>query len=397
MIRAIVGILLSFIFARFLWRDRKNIERHSVLFIRRTKKGIGILDNLAKIPGLKAVYTLAIPICILGTLLILLTIVLNSFYILQTPGAAPGITPVIPGVRIPGSPIFVPLWYGIFALSILLVVHEGSHGIAARVEKIKVKSTGLLLALVIPGAFVEPDEKQFEKARPLSRLRVAAAGSFANILTAVVAILLISLILWNVPVRGVLLTTVLNDTPMSENFNSSLVISEVNGVPISDFMSMYTVLNQTKPNQTVTFTTYREANDTFVQEQKQVVATTHPDDPSKGYVGIPYYGILEPTLKNVLLLLPLRPIYVIQAISPPFWELRASSPLWMLLNLLKWTAFLNFAIGIVNLLPVAPLDGGIIVNELAKKVSPKVGKAVSTFFMVLIIALFLINIMPYFL
>jgi membrane-associated protease RseP (regulator of RpoE activity) len=33
----------------------------------------------------------------------------------------------------------------------------------SRVEKIRVKSAGLLLVLVLPGAFVEPDEKQLKK------------------------------------------------------------------------------------------------------------------------------------------------------------------------------------------------------------------------------------------
>jgi len=397
MFKAILGILLFLLFAYCLWKDRKNIERIHVLFVRRTRKGIWILNELAKIPGLRAFYTLGIPVCVLGSILILLTIVLNSIYILQTPGASPGITPIIPGLRIPGSPLFIPFGYGMLALSILLVVHEGSHGIAARVEKIKVKSTGLLMALILPGAFVEPDEKQFEKARPLTRLRIAAAGSFANILTAVIAILLIGLLLWGIPVRGVMLTAVINGTPAAAAFDGPAIISEVNGVQVSNFMDMYEVLNRTAPNETVAFTIYTEANSTFVEGEKSITMATHPDDPAKGYAGIPYYGVLEPNIRTILFALPLRPIYVVKAISPPFWKLPRSSLLWIPINILKWTAMLNFAIGIVNLLPVAPLDGGIIVNELAKKVSPRAGKIVATVFALLIVALFLINIMPYFL
>ncbi|WP_367883132.1 site-2 protease family protein [Thermococcus peptonophilus] len=73
-----------------------------------------------------------------------------------------------------------------------MVVHELSHGIVARADKLPLKSVGLVLLAVIPGAFVEPDEEELAKAPLRSRLRVYGAGSMANITTAIITALLIT-------------------------------------------------------------------------------------------------------------------------------------------------------------------------------------------------------------
>jgi len=92
----------------------------------------------------------------------------------------PGVAPIIPGVQLPNVPIYVPL-HGWLSLLIILVVHESFHGILACVHKIKLKSAGLILAGFLPiGAFVEPDEKQFSREKPLKRLQVLSVGSMSN-------------------------------------------------------------------------------------------------------------------------------------------------------------------------------------------------------------------------
>ena len=68
---------------------------------------------------------------------------------------APAVSIVLPGVEMPGSTIYVPLGYGLISLATVLIVHEFSHGILSRVEKINIKSVGLLLFTILPGAFVE--------------------------------------------------------------------------------------------------------------------------------------------------------------------------------------------------------------------------------------------------
>ncbi|MBR5954665.1 MAG: membrane-associated Zn-dependent protease, partial [Methanobrevibacter sp.] len=81
---------------------------------------------------------------------------------LETVTTTPSVSLVIPGVEMPGSSIYVPLGYGLIGLATVLVVHEFSHGILAICEKISIKSIGLLLFAIIPGAFVEPDEDELK-------------------------------------------------------------------------------------------------------------------------------------------------------------------------------------------------------------------------------------------
>ncbi|MFZ2497892.1 MAG: site-2 protease family protein [Methanosarcina sp.] len=61
---------------------------------------------------------------------------------------------------IPGVNEFIPFTWGVIALIVTLVVHEFSHAILCRVEGIRVKSMGILLALVPVGGFAEPDDEQ---------------------------------------------------------------------------------------------------------------------------------------------------------------------------------------------------------------------------------------------
>lgn len=91
---------------------------------------------------------------------------------------APGGTLLLPFINLPPE--------SVLALIIVLVVHEGAHAIMARIARIPVLSTGLVLFGVIPiGAFVEPDEKKLRKLERTPQTRVLVAGSTANLITAV--------------------------------------------------------------------------------------------------------------------------------------------------------------------------------------------------------------------
>ena len=110
---------------------------------------------------------------------------------LETALETPSVSLVIPGVDMPGLSIYVPFLAGLIALATVLIVHEFSHGIQAVGEKIPIKSIGLLLVAILPGAFVEPDEDELKKASKISRLRVYGAGSMANMTLALIAILIV--------------------------------------------------------------------------------------------------------------------------------------------------------------------------------------------------------------
>ncbi len=380
-----------------VWIDRKNIERAGVIFARRTKAGLELLERVSSLPFWRAVYTIAIPVCVLGSLFVLLLFGLNAIYILVTPTAPPGVAPVVPGVRVPGSPIFVPFWYGILALGLLILFHEFSHGIAARTEKIRVRTSGLLLALVIPGAFVEPDQKEFVKARRVSRMRVAAAGSFANFVVAGVSVLLVFALLQNFAVpQGAIVFGVLNGTPAGE-IKEVIVVRDINGKKVSGFDDIQNALDGVKPKDIVSFTLVDLDGEYAVKgRQMNLTAAARKDDASKGYLGIPKEGVASIEAKTLLYAIPLQPIALVQMASPKFFEYNGTVLFWYLVFSLKWIAFMNFAIGIVNLLPVGGLDGGIIMKDVLERLSPRFGAIAFRGLAYLIVVFLLMNIIPYF-
>ena len=123
----------------------------------------------------------------------------------------PGVAPVIPGVTI-------PLFAGIIALAIILVVHEFSHGIQARLAKVRIKSIGLILLGIVPfGAFVEPDESKIKKLDARDQDRISIAGVAANMVTSLlffaVVIAMLYIVFPNVSTGGVLVTSVVANSP----------------------------------------------------------------------------------------------------------------------------------------------------------------------------------------
>ncbi|MBA7643983.1 hypothetical protein ES703_51718 [subsurface metagenome] len=99
---------------------------------------------------------------------------------------------------IPGVTIELPLlFYLVLPLLFIITTHEFAHGIAAGAEGVDVKSTGVLGAglffIIGFGAFVEVDERELnsQKYHRNTRLRIAAAGTYVNGITAGIAFLLL--------------------------------------------------------------------------------------------------------------------------------------------------------------------------------------------------------------
>src|SRR5439155_22747008 len=65
------------------------------------------------------------------------------------------------------------------------ILHEFSHGILARVAKIRIRSLGLIFLIFPIGAFVEPEEEELLALPRRDRARLFAAGPAMNIVLAV--------------------------------------------------------------------------------------------------------------------------------------------------------------------------------------------------------------------
>lgn len=175
------------------------------------------------------------------------TVVEGSSAISET---LPGGTLLLPGINL-------PFFEGITALLIILVVHEGAHAVLARIAKIPILSSGLVLFGVIPiGAFVEPDEDKLKKLPQVPQTRVLAAGSTANFLTSLVFFLAFlifvigttTLALNEIPVLLPFLRFV--SVVLGLTFALNFIVGTVNLLPLP-FFDGYRTLEINVPHKTV--------------------------------------------------------------------------------------------------------------------------------------------------
>ncbi len=165
---------------------------------------------------------------------------LNLIALITNPKPENAVTPLIPGVTI-DIPIFM---YLILPILFVMTTHELAHGIAASIDNVEVKSTGLLgvgfFYLIGFGAFVEVDERELysEKHHRNTRLRIAAAGTYVNAITAGIALLiLINFSLLISPFYGPQLTqvdTVLKDEQGGFNYGKLDKGDVITAVKIKD-------------------------------------------------------------------------------------------------------------------------------------------------------------------
>ena len=95
--------------------------------------------------------------------------------IFASKSAVSSVAPVVPGITL-------PFWEGLVAIIVVAIVHEVAHGVLAAAEKLKVRSSGVLLFGFLPiGAFVEPDEEKFKKIDLWKKRRILVAGSSSNL------------------------------------------------------------------------------------------------------------------------------------------------------------------------------------------------------------------------
>jgi len=111
-------------------------------------------------------------------------LVRNLFnFFVDLPSASP-MMPLIPGVTIK----LQSLPYFMASASLAILFHELSHGVLCAVERVKVKNSALLLALVFFGGAIQPDEEEMERKGGLGRMRIYAVGSLTNLVMGLLAL-----------------------------------------------------------------------------------------------------------------------------------------------------------------------------------------------------------------
>jgi len=356
-----------------LFRDKLKVDVYGPILMRRTKKMRGWIDYIANLSPKfwRWSMNIGIPIAVFGMAFMVYTIIISLEVMFQKPTTAL----LLPGVDIPGSPIFIPIFAGIIALILLMVVHEFGHGILARAQGVRIKSIGVILLAILPGAFVELEEEDVEKAKRAVKLRIYAAGSMFNLGLAAIAwvvviVLTSSFIPYAFQSDGLKIISVTPNGPSEGILQEGMVVSSINGYSVNNRTS-YTelILNKTKPGDQMTYVTDKG---TYT-----ITATGQPSNQSIAYPG---------TRSETHLV-----------VKPDVAQTYGDIIPWFLYNLSDvcyWVYALNLMVGLFNLLPMKPLDGGHIFEELLRYKVPEniTGKIVSSvsWAMIAIVALLII-------
>jgi membrane-associated protease RseP (regulator of RpoE activity) len=376
------------VLAILIYRDRKNIDFKYILIMRRTKRFRDIIDRIAQISPLfwKVVGTIAIIVC-LGFMVFGSYMMVNVAYLVFTGVITqPAIQFALPipfqQVTVGPGFIGIPFWFWIIAVSIILIPHEAFHGIIARAEKIKLKDVGLLLLAIFPGAFVEPEEKQLEKSKLITKLRIFSAGSFINILIGVSIVLLVQTLIWSPNVHGILITSVNQTSPAAYlGLKSGMVIESIDNKELSINFYDYSILALLTPqSNTENITRYMSNVILYNRLEKY-----KPGDTVKLKVdGIDYSLTLaeHPEVKGFPF------IGVSSRVNTKDINL-----FFVVFPLLGMISALSILVGIFNILPIYPLDGGLMVKAIteryAKKRSNQITMAITYLLIIIIIYSFI--------
>jgi len=368
----------------FLYIKRKKIIIQKILFpllyfsMYRTKLGLKLMDRMAKKHPkfLKYLAYVGIVIGFLGMAAMSVLLIQNFYSLITKPAAVSGVGVVLP-FQVKGA-FYVPFFYWIISIFLLALVHEFSHGVVARLYKIKIKSSGLaflnILVPVIPAAFVEPDEKELRKRPHVQQLSVFAAGPFSNIIFAFVVLVIMGLVV--APVSnaifnydGVLVTgfTPGNETFPAENagMTENELIIGIDNIPISTVENFTKIMQNKTPGESIVITT----NVT----NYNITLAESPDNESMAYLGI-YLTQNQEIKENIL---------------QKYGKILPDIFIWFV-GLFYWLYVLNLGIGLFNLVPLGPIDGGrmlqLLMHKLFKKEKgDKIWKTISYIFLGLVL------------
>lgn len=344
---AIAALVFVFFLGVFLWKKRGQVKFQRALFpllyvvMYRSSFGLKTMNRLAgKFPRtLSVLGSIGVVVGFLGMLLICVELVLNTANMVLKPGVAPGIQPVLP-VEAKGV-FFVPFLYWIISIFLLALVHEFAHGVMSRVHKVRVKSSGFaflcVLLPVIPAAFVEPDERVLKRKSFWKQWSVFAAGPVSNFLFALLIVGVIALfspaLAAAFDTAGVEVAALSENSPAAGLLEEGDIIVGVNGASVASVKNLTDALSATIPGEMAEVETTKGT--------VSVALAANPKNESQGFLGIQGRTHSEPNAG-------FEEKY--GAWLPPALQWFA--------GLLFWLFMLNVGIGLFNLLPIGPLDGG---------------------------------------
>jgi membrane-associated protease RseP (regulator of RpoE activity) len=448
----------------FLYLKRSKIKREGLLILYHTKWGVKIIDSFGK-KHKKLLKVLSYISVIVGYILMILMIYLFVqiliVYIFQSDVVRaikiPPITPLIPYLPQIFQLNFLPPFYfsyWIIILAIVAVTHEFFHGIFASAAKVKTKTTGFgffpFFFPVFLAAFVNLDEKAMEKRKNFEQMAVLSAGTFANILTAIIGVLLMILffsisfsptgvvyndyaygfvpmnsitsvngvnvhnitynLLQNLTSQGGLNRIIANgsdfigikgqipnsnevalyyNSPAIRN-NISGAITAINGQKTTSLNELSIIINKYSPGDNVTITEFNSSG----YYNQTITFGKSPD--GKAWIGISFENTGSSGIMGAI-------TNVITSYKDPHVYYKENyTGAQFLYNFLWWLVLISFSVALVNMLPVGIFDGGrffyltILAITKSKEKAEKTYKALTYIFLVLLAVLMIFWIKAFF-
>ncbi|MDD5133148.1 MAG: site-2 protease family protein [Candidatus Nanoarchaeia archaeon] len=370
-------ILFFLILLGIYFKYKNKFEVQSKVFVLyKTKWGLKLMDKLAsKFPRfLKYLSYVSVFIGFAGMVFIFYFLIMGTYNLLFIPKSQPLLAPVLPGVKVAGLPT-LSFFHWIIAILFIAGIHEFFHGVYARAVGVKIKSSGFAFLGPILAAFVEPDEKQLAKKKKFDQLAVFSAGPFINIIAAFLILLctlyIVNPVAYNfVEQTGVQVVSLVPGNPAElSGIKVGEEIKFINNFSVNNIDDFSKSLANIKPNEKIIIQTL---NSTYT-----LTTTQNPKNSKEGYLGISVSAnkvVAKGNYGNVTVLI-----------------------LNWIMKLFFWLYAISLGVGLFNLLPLGPVDGGRMFNTgilyfiKNKKIARKVYITTSLFCLLLIF----INLFPY--
>jgi membrane-associated protease RseP (regulator of RpoE activity) len=400
-----------------LYSRRKNLKREGIMYLYHTQVGVKFIDYFAK-KYKKILRPLQYLVIACGYILMISIIYLFlklTYNYITSPTLAsdlkvPVITPLVPYIgeifKVNYFPSFY-FTYWIIVIAIIAVFHEFAHGIFARLNNIKVKSTGFGFLGPFLAAFVNPDEKQMNKSSKTSQLSILAAGTFANIIMTVI----FAIIMWlffittfspagvffnsysmsiinvsEIPnIDQIVLTNssyveininnrsyvtqpaILNET-VKNGYNQTIVydnspalkanltgaITEINGVKITNDLSLSKEISKYQPGDKIIVKTQKEG-------KSNTFNITLEEKDGKTYLGIARFPVERQGIVSKLsffLYGALDPLKYNAYVKGIDYQPLGGDFILFIYNLLWWIVLVNLSVALFNMVPAGMFDGG---------------------------------------
>ena len=443
----------------FLYSRKKNLKKEGLLLLYKAGWGIKLINYIGK-KSPKTFHILSYVSVTVGYILMVGMFYLlgRIVYLYTIPSFVqtikiPPLLPLVPYLpQIFGLDFLPPFYftYWIIVIAIIAVTHEFAHGIFAAHNNTKIKSTGFgFFPFFLPiflAAFVELDEKTMAKKSKFSQLAILSAGTFANVLTAI----LFFGILWIffsfaftqsgvvfdtypytiAEVSSITMINGLNldnptyekilDLSNDEGFNKikvngqeyitkksfleqqednkgnlilyydapainaelESVIFKINGAEINNIDNLKNELSKFSPGDKVTLNVLGNDDNNY---DRDIILGENPENENQAWLGIGFSNQVRPGI--------IGKVYSSLSFKEPhiYYQPLFNAGLFIY-DLLWWIILISISVALINMLPVGIFDGGrfFYLTVLAITKKEKIAKNLFTFSTFFILSIFLI-------